>query len=236
MLEDFALQYVVPLVKGAVMTIIICIISGAFGTVLGAITGLARTSGSRTARWISSAYTNIIRGIPLLIILFFIYFVIPLLIPGALVDQLLTAVVAMTIYVGAYIGEVVRGSIEAVPRGQREAAEALSMTYVQRHRYVIVPQAMKIIVPPYIGVLVSLTKDSSLVSIIGVVELTKAGRIASTLTFDPVVVFILVGALYFLICYPIASFGRRYERRLSAADARDADHVAMLALPTPLGK
>ncbi|MGZ5384188.1 MAG: amino acid ABC transporter permease [Acidimicrobiia bacterium] len=234
--DEDGLQYLAPLLKGAVWTIVLCVISGAAGTLIGSILGLARTSGSRTARRVSAAYINFIRGIPLLIILFFVYFALPLLIPGAVFDQLTTAFIAMSIYVGAYIGEVVRGSIESVPKGQLEAAEALGMSYFQKFRYVIVPQAMKVIVPPYVGVLISLTKDSSLVSIIGFVELTKAGRIVSILTMDPIPVFIGVGALYFLICYPISLFGRHYERRLAAADAKDTDMKPRLVAARRMGE
>jgi polar amino acid transport system permease protein len=204
-----------PLLKGALWTVILCASAGVLGSLIGLVVGLARTSGSRIANYAGAVYTNFIRGVPILVILLFVYFALPLLIPGAVIDKLYTAIIALSIYVGAYMAEIVRGGIRSVPKGQIEAAEALGMGYWTKFRYVIVPQAMKTIVPPAIGVLLSLVKDTSLVSVIGYVELTKAGRIVSILTMEPVLVFAIVGALYFVICYPISLLGRRAELRLS---------------------
>jgi polar amino acid transport system permease protein len=142
------------------------------------------------------------------------YFAIPLLMPAATFSRGFTAIVGLSVYAGAYMAEIVRGSIEAIPKGQTEAAQALGMKYVLRLRYIILPQAMKIAVPPGIGFLISLVKASSLVSVIGYIELTKAGRIVSTLNQEPLLTFLVVAALYFLLSYPIALFGRWYERRL----------------------
>jgi polar amino acid transport system permease protein len=135
-------------------------------------------------------------------------------VPSATFARGPTAIIGLSVYAGAYIAEIVRGAIESVPRGQGEAASALGMGYLLRYRYVVLPQAMKVAVPPSIGFLISLVKASSLVSVINYVELTKAGAIVSNLNQEPLVTFLVVAALYFALSYPIALFGRWYERRL----------------------
>ncbi|MGH3440105.1 MAG: amino acid ABC transporter permease, partial [Sciscionella sp.] len=125
-----------------------------------------------------------------------------------------TAVIGLSVYAAAYIGEIVRGSIRAVPRGQNEAAEALGMNYYVKVRYIVLPQAMRIVLPPGIGFLISLVKASALASVIGYIELTKEGHIISTLNEQPLNVFLVVAALYFIISYPLALLGRWCERRL----------------------
>jgi polar amino acid transport system permease protein len=211
---DFGLQNLEPLLEGAKLTLYLVAMSGLIGTGIGLAFGLARVAPFAPARWLAAVYVNFVRGQPVLIILLFLYFAIPLAVPSATFERGPTAIVGLSVYAGAYIAEIVRGSVEAIPRGQGEAASALGMGYLLRYRYVILPQAMKIAVPPTIGFLISLVKASSLVSVIGYVELTKAGRIVSTLNQEPLVTFLIVAALYFVLSYPIALFGRWYERRL----------------------
>ena len=208
-------QYLPSLLHGALLTIYLCVVSGVIGTLLGLIVGTARSSPIRSVRWLSAVYTNFIRGIPILIILLFMYFSMPLLFPAATFSRGFTAIVGLSIYAGAYMAEIFRGSIEAVPKGQLEAAEALGMHYFYKMRYIVLPQAMKIAVPPAIGFLIALVKASSLVSVIGYIDLTKAGKIATTLNEKPLTTFVIVAALYFVISYPISLLGRWYERRLT---------------------
>lgn len=208
-------QYMPPLLHGAELTLYICTVSAVIGTILGLIVGAARSSPVRILRWASAVYTNFIRGIPILIILLFMYFSMPLLFPAATFSRGFTAIVGLSIYAGAYMAEIFRGSIEAIPRGQLEAAEALGMHYFHKMRYVVLPQAMKIAVPPGIGFLIALVKASSLVSVIGYIDLTKSGKIVTTLNQEPLTTFIIVAALYFVISYPISLLGRWYERRLT---------------------
>lgn len=214
MFADFGLQNLQPLLQGAKLTLYLVAMSGLFGTLIGLVFGLARVAPFAPARWVAAVYVSFIRGQPVLIILLFLYFAIPLAVPSATFERGPTAILGLSVYAGAYIAEIVRGAIEAVPRGQNEAASALGMGYVLRHRYIILPQAMKVAVPPTIGFLISLVKASSLVSVIGYVELTKAGRIVSTVNQEPLVTFVIVALLYFVLSYPIALFGRWYERRL----------------------
>ncbi|MGH3627805.1 MAG: amino acid ABC transporter permease [Sciscionella sp.] len=214
MTADF-LQYLPPLLRGAGLTLFLIAVSGVASSVIGLIFGLARSSPVPPVRWVSAIYINFIRGQPPLIILLFMYFVIPLLVPAATFSRAFTAIVGLSVYGGAYMAEIVRGSIDAVPKGQSEAAEALALRYFQKFRYIILPQAMKIAVPPGIGFLISLVKASALVSVIGYVELTKAGRIVSTLNQQPLTTFLIVAIFYFVISYPISRLGRWYERRLT---------------------
>ncbi|MGO4856308.1 amino acid ABC transporter permease [Arthrobacter sp. 2MCAF14] len=213
MFEAFGWNDLIPLAQGAILTLGLCVTSGIFGTIFGLLLGLASTSPSRIARAISALYVYIIRGIPILVIIFMIYFGLPLMFPELELSKFSSAVVALSIYAAAYVAEIVRGSIEAVPPGQGEAADALGLAYYPKFRYVIVPQAMRIIVPPGIGFLIGLVKDSSLVTVIGYVELTKSGNIVANLTNNPIATFLTVGAMYFVICYGISLLGRWYEKR-----------------------
>jgi polar amino acid transport system permease protein len=214
-MNDVLTTYLPPLLRGAVRTVFICAVSGAIGTLIGLVFGIARSSPLRIVRWIGAIYTNLIRGIPILIILLFVYFAIPLMFPAATFSQAFTAIAGLSVYAGAYMAEIFRGSIEAVPKGQLEAAEALGMHYIQKMRYIVVPQAMKIVVPPATGFLIALVKASSLVSVITYTDLTRAGRIAMSDNQQPMTTFLIVAALYFVISYPISLFGRWYERRLA---------------------
>lgn len=213
-------QYLLPLAKGLGMTALLCVISAVGGSIIGLIVGLARASSIGLIRWVSAIYTNFLRGIPLLIILLFTFFALPLLIPGAVFSKLVCGAIGLTLFVSAYIAEVVRGGLESVPRGQFEASEALGMNYFLKFRYIIVPQAMRVVVPPWTGIILAMIKDSSLVSVIGFVDLTQAGKITGTATMQPLLAFVVVGAIYFVICYPLGKFGRWYEKRLAVSLGR----------------
>ncbi|HEY6935188.1 MAG TPA: amino acid ABC transporter permease [Marmoricola sp.] len=216
MLRSFGWQDLEALARGALWTIALCATSGVIGTLLGMVLGLAATSPSRIARWLATAYVYFIRGIPLLIIVFFAYFGIPLIFPELSLPAFATAVIALTVFTAAYMAEIFRGSINAVPKGQWEAAEALGLGYFKKLRYVVLPQAMRIVVPPAIGFLIALIKDSSLVTVIGFVELTHAGTIISNLTANPILTYSVVAVFYLVICYGVARLGRWYEQRSSA--------------------
>lgn len=209
------LDFMPALLSGLVLTVVLVAISGVVGAIAGMILGVAATSPVAIARWISVVYTNVIRGIPPLIILFFMYFALPLLFPLLTLSNIATGIIGLSIYSAAYISEIVRGSILAIPRGQSEAAEVLAMGYFVKMRYIVLPQAMKIATPSGIGFLISLVKASALASVIGVTELTAEGHIVSTINNEPLTVFLVVAALYFVISYPLALLGRRFERKLA---------------------
>ena len=214
MFEGLGLQHLSLILNGAVVTIQICLLSLLFGSIAGLLLGLMSTSSIKVLRILSTLYVALIRGIPVLLIIFFVYFGVPLLVPGVSLPDYWAGVIALSVFASAYIAELVRGSIQAIPRGQFEAAHALGLSYQARMRWVILPQAARIMVPPGVGFLVILVKDSSLVAVIGLVELTRAGNIVSSLTAEPIATYLIVGACYFVICYAHSAAGRRYERRL----------------------
>jgi len=157
----------------------------------------------------------VLQGTPLLLQLFLVFFGLPLL--GIDVSPLLAAGVALTLYASAFLAEIWRGCVDAIGRGQWDAAAALGMTFVQRMRLIILPQALKIAVPPTVGFLVQLVKSTALASIVGFNELTKAGQIVTNATFQPVVVYGLVALIYFCLCFPLTYCARMLERKLSAS-------------------
>ncbi len=224
MLRSFNWGDFISLLHGAGWTILLCLAAGVAGIVFGLVLGIAASSPSRIARLVASAYVLLIRGIPLLVIVFFAYFGIPLMFPSVDLPAFLTAVIALTLFATAYMAEIFRGSINAVPRGQTEAAQALGLNYGHRLRCVILPQALRIAVPPGIGFLIALIKDSSLVTVIGFVELTRSGQIVSNLTAEPIITYLVVAALYFVVCYGVSRLGAWYENRSdSRKESLDTD-------------
>ncbi|MCV7229837.1 amino acid ABC transporter permease [Mycolicibacterium komossense] len=215
--------------RGAVVTVQICLLSVLFGGIGGTAIGLMSTGPVKLLRWIAAIYVALIRGIPVLLVIFFVYFGLPLLNPGSSLPEYWAAVIALSVFAAAYIAELVRGSIQAVPRGQFEAAQALGMSYAQQMRWVVVPQAARIIIPPGVGFLVVLIKDSSLVAVIGLVELTRAGNVVSSLTADPILTYLIVGLFYFVICFALSTAARWYEQRLGihAAPPEITDALAL---------
>lgn len=213
MFEPFSIKHILPLLRGVLVTLRICGITIACASVIGVIVGWASLSHNRIIRTISKAYVNIMRGIPLLVILFIAYYGIPIL-TGVDVSQNVASIGGLTIYAGAYISEIVRGSILAVPHGQTEAAHALGMNEFQRMFIIIIPQAIRYIIPPFVGFVVSLIKDSSLVSTIGYIDLMRYGRIVSNLTLAPFTTYLCVAALYFIICFFFTRLSGYLEKRL----------------------
>jgi polar amino acid transport system permease protein len=131
---------------------------------------------------------------------------------------IVAAGLSMTIYVSAYLGEIWRGCIEAVPKTQWEAAECLSLTQSQMLRLVILPQALKIATPPTVGFMVQIVKNTSLASIVGFIELARAGKIVNNAVFEPFLVYSLVAALYFSLCYPLSWWSKRLEKKLQVSN------------------
>jgi polar amino acid transport system permease protein len=189
----------------------------AIGFVCGGIGGLAvallRTCGKPIFERLTSGYIAIFQGTPLLMQLFVVYYGLALI--GLKLDAWLAVAIGLTLHASAYLGEIWRGSIEAVPRGQTEAAKALSIKYAARMKDVILPQAIRISLPATVGFLVQLIKGTSLAAIVGFTELTRAGNIISNQIFQPLLVFGIVGILYFVMCCPLTILGARLERRFA---------------------
>ncbi|MBY3256357.1 amino acid ABC transporter permease [Rhizobium laguerreae] len=195
------------------------VLLSAVGFVCGGIAGLgvalARASGLPLLERVTAGYIAVFQGTPLLMQLFVVYYGLALV--GLMLDAWVAVAIGLTLHASAYLGEIWRGSIEAVPRGQTEAAKALSLRYVSRMKDVILPQALRISLPATIGFLVQLIKGSSLASIVGFTELTRAGNIISNQIFQPLTVFGIVGILYFVMCCPLTILGARLERKFAAS-------------------
>jgi len=203
------------LLKGLQWTLALSAIAFMTGTFTGLAIALLRSSGFRAVERAASGYIALFQGTPLLMQLFVVYYGLALI--GLKLDAWVAVAIGFTLHASAYLGEVWRGSIDAVPRGQAEAANALGLGYVSRMKDVILPQAFRISLPATIGFLVQLIKGTSLASIVGFTELARAGSIISNQIFQPLLVFGIVGLLYFVICWPLSLYGTRLERRFAAA-------------------
>ncbi len=194
---------------------LIAFIGGAIG---GLVIALSRSSEVAVLRRLSAAFIQLFQGTPLLLQLFLIFFGAPVL--GFDIDPWIAAGTALVLNSSAFLGQIWRGCIEAIPRGQWEAAEALSLPYRWRMRDVILPQAARIAVAPTVGYMVQVIKGTSLASIIGFTEITRAGQIINNATFQPLVVFSVVASIYFLLCWPLSLLAGWLERRQKAAFVR----------------
>ncbi|MBB4401334.1 MULTISPECIES: amino acid ABC transporter permease [Rhizobium/Agrobacterium group] len=203
------------LLQGLKWTLALTIIGFIGGGVFGLCVALARVADSPAIQRASTGYIAVFQGTPLLMQLFVVYYGVAL--AGLNVDAWIAVAIAFTLHASAFLGEIWRGGIQAVPKGQTEAANALGLHYISRMKDVVLPQAFKISLPATIGFLVQLIKGTSLAAIVGFVELSRAGQIVSNQTFRPLTVFALVGVIYFLICWPLSLWGAGVEKRLQAA-------------------
>jgi polar amino acid transport system permease protein len=185
------------------------------GGALGFLVALARSARSRILRWAAALYIGVVQGTPLLMQLFLAFYGLAVL-TGVRIDPWPAVLVAFTLYAGAFLGEIWRGAIEAVPRQQWEASDALALSRTAQLRLVILPQAFRIAIPPTVGFLVQLIKGTSVASIIGFVELSRAGALMVNVTFQPMVIYPIVAVLYFLVCWPLSMLALRLERRIDA--------------------
>ena len=218
MIREFSSTDVMFIVMAVRWTLILSAIAFAGGAIGGLFIALSRTSASPALRRVAAGFIQIFQGTPLLMQLFLVYF--GLAVVGLPIDPLLAAAVALTLHASAYLGEIWRGAIEAVPSGQSEAATALALSYRDRMRHVVLPQALRLAVAPTVGFLVQLIKGTSLASIIGFTELTRAGQIINNATFKPFLVFGTVAALYFVLCWPLSLLARRLEAQMRLAITR----------------
>jgi polar amino acid transport system permease protein len=203
------------LLQGLKWTILLAVIGFVGGGVFGVLIALLRTAESRAARTVTAAYIAVFQGTPLLMQLFVVYYGVALL--GVDVNAWIAVAIAFTLHASAFLGEIWRGAIEAVPKGQSEAANALGLHYASRMKDVVLPQALKISMPATIGFLVQLIKGTSLAAIVGFIELTRAGQIVSNQTYRPLLVFGIVGLIYFIICWPLSHLGSGIEKRMAKA-------------------
>ncbi|GGH10677.1 amino acid ABC transporter permease [Alsobacter metallidurans] len=203
------------LLRGLQWTVALSLVGFIGGGVFGLAVALARTSGQPLLERVTAGYIGLFQGTPLLMQLFVVYYGLALI--GLKLDAWVAVSIGFTLHASAFLGEIWRGSIQAVPRGQTEAANALSLHYVSRMKDVVLPQAFRISLPATVGFLVQLIKGTSLAAIVGFTELARAGNIVSNQTFKPLLVFAVVGALYFVMCWPLSLYGAHLERRFAAA-------------------
>jgi polar amino acid transport system permease protein len=188
------------------------------GGALGLLIALLRVSSSRPAQWAAIVYIRLFQGTPLLLQLFLVFFGADLL--GLDLGPWLSALLGLSLNAGAFLGEIWRGAIQSVPKGQWEAARALGLHYLPLMLRVVVPQALRVALPPTVGFLVNLVKSTSLAAIIGFVELTRAGQLLNNATFRPFTIFGTVALIYFLLCWPMSLASQRLEARLARATRR----------------
>lgn len=218
-MQEFDFANTLTMLLGAARwTLMLSAIAFTFGGAVGLLVMVMRISPVRPLRWISRLYIEFFQGTPLLVQLFLIFFGLPILI-GYNISPLLSAGIALTIYTSAFLADIWRGCVEAIPRGQWEGSAALGLGFLQQLWHVILPQAIKISIPPSIGFLVQVVKNTSLTAIIGYVELTRQGQILNNVTFRPFTIFLMVGAIYFVICFPLSRYSKTLESKLAARQA-----------------
>jgi polar amino acid transport system permease protein len=197
-------------------TLLLSLVAFCGGIGFGFLIALARISPFVILRAFAQGYIQLFQGTPVLIQLFIAYYGFAVVFD--LKIEAWTAVsLAFTAYSAAFLGEIWRGAIQAIPRQQWESAECISLSYFAQLRYIILPQAFRISIPPTVGFLVQLVKATSIAAIIGFVELTRAGQLITNVTFQPMTIYPIVAALYFVICWPLSQISRVLERRFDAA-------------------
>lgn len=199
--------------KGLWMTTQIAFISLFTCTILGFVLGILRSGKNKTIKWIIGVYVSFVRGTPFVVQVFIVFFIFPEW--GIQLKAFSAALLAMGIMGSAFICEIVSGGINSISKGQWEAGTASGLTLIQQLRLVIIPQAMRVILPPLVGQYVLLIKDTSVVSVIGVMELTRVGWVTVMRIPEGLMVFSLVGALYFVISYPLILLSNYLERRMA---------------------
>ncbi|MGJ7535326.1 MULTISPECIES: amino acid ABC transporter permease [unclassified Variovorax] len=192
-------------------TVVLSLIAFIGGGLVGALLLFLRMRGGKAIGRVVGLYVQLFQGTPLLMQLFLAYFGIALF--GIDVSAWTAASVALTLYTSAFLTEIWRGCVASIPKGQWEASGSLALSFGEQMRHVILPQAVKIAIAPTVGFLVQVIKGTALASVIGFVELTKAGSMISNATFKPFVVFSCVALLYFVLCFPVSLYAKTLERK-----------------------
>lgn len=215
MMEFTTWDIIRNLLLAARWTVVLSLVSFAGGGLVGFAVLFMRIGRNAALRRAARLYIELFQGTPLLMQLFLAFFGLGLL--GIDVPAWLAAGLALTLWTAAFLAEIWRGCVEAIARGQWEASSSLGMGYVQQMRHVILPQALRIAVPPTVGFSVQVVKGTALTSIIGFVELSKAGTMVTNATFQPFVVYGFVALIYFVLCWPLSKSSQILERRLNVA-------------------
>jgi polar amino acid transport system permease protein len=212
---DFTLWDILRnLLLAARWTVALSVIAFVGGGLVGLLLLVIRLGQKRALNRLIDAYIQIFQGTPLLMQLFLMYFGLALM--GIETSAWLSASLALTFYTSAFLTEIWRGCVASIPKGQWEASHSLALSFGEMLRHVVLPQALKIAVPPTVGFLVQVIKGTALASVIGFVELTKAGGMISNVTYEPLLVFGLVAFIYFVLCFPVSLYAKTLERKLHA--------------------
>lgn len=209
---DYGGDWLASLLPAAGMTTAMTVAAFLLAALLGGLVAALRLSASPMLRRLALSYVEIVRGIPVLTILFLIYFGLPN--AGITLDAFTAGTIGLAISSSAYLSEVLRTGLDALHKGQREAALAIGMRPGQMYRSIILPQVLRVTLPAILSTLIVLLKDSSLCALITVNELMLTGRALSTEYFLPLNIFVLIGAIYFAIAWPLSLLSRHFERRL----------------------
>ena len=184
------------------------------GSTVGLLLLMLRLTKLPAVEPIVAGYVQLFQGVPLLVQLFLAYYGLGLF--GINPSAWVAAGMGLTFYTSAFLTEIWRGCVAAIPRGQWEASESLALSFYEQLRYIILPQAIKIAVPPTVGFLVQVIKGTALASVIGFMELTKVGKTIANATYSPFLVFSCVAVLYFVLCYPVSLYAKHLERKIHA--------------------
>ena len=206
------IEFLPPLLDGAVITITVSLLAFSLAMVSGLAIGIARISRMAPLRVVSACYIQFIRGTPLLLQLFFIYYVLPY--AGIVLSPFVSGAIGLTLNYAAYMAEVFRSGIQAIPKGQWEAGSSVGMSRSRLMRRIILPQAIRIIVPPIGNFFVSIFKDSTLVSVITMRDLMFSGELLASATYKHFEIFAMVAVIYFCISYPVAKFVEWIEAKI----------------------
>jgi polar amino acid transport system permease protein len=215
--RTFSLNDLLFILAATRWTILLSLLAFVLGGLLGGAIAVLRISKFAPVRLAAAGYVQLFQGTPLLMQLFLIYYGLSLF--GLRLDAWTAVTIAYTVYAAAFLGDIWRGCIQAIPKEQWEASRALALGYLAQLFLVILPQAVRIAIPPTVGFMVQLVKATAVASIIGFVELTRAGQLMTNATFQPMIVYPIVAGLYFALCWPLSVWSQHLERRLRVENA-----------------
>lgn len=206
------------IIKGIAVTLEIASVACVLGFLLGVLLSLVKLSGIKPLKWLADFYTSVFRGTPLVLQLIIIYMGIPQMFPEIKIEPMPAAIIAFSLNSAAYISEIIRGGILAVDKGQSEAAQALGVSYASMMKDIILPQALKNIIPALINEFVSLTKETAIVTVIGALDVMRRAYVVGGATFHYIEPLLIAGVIYYIIVLVLSYFGKLVEKRMRIGD------------------
>ncbi len=220
---DIVVQLYPFMLKGLWLTFQISIIAITIGSLIGFVLGVAKTTGFRVLNGVINLYLHLLRGSPYLVQLYIVYFVLPATgIAWLSFDSYAAAIVSLSLYTSSYVTEIVASAINAVPKGQAEAARSVGMTRAQTYRHIVIPQALKLTIPPMASIYVIVIKSTAVLSVIGISELTRQGEVAiMRMPGDIMFIYSLIALFYFVYCYPMLRLSKWAEGKFGSTGGVD---------------